>query len=68
MNIEEKVELNKNIKKYEGVNSFLLSLQKQLKTNKNLNKEDFNGKSVKVLSDKQYEVAKKLIDKDVCLK
>ena len=32
---------------------------------KNLNKEDFNGKNVKVLSDKQYEVAKKLIDNDV---
>jgi hypothetical protein len=64
MSIEEKVEVNKSIKKYEGINSFLLSLQKQLKTNKNLTKEDFNGKSVKVLSDKQYEVAKKLIDKD----
>ena len=64
MNIEDKVDLNKKIKKYEGINSFILSLQKQLKTNKNLNKEDFNGKNVKVLSDKQYEVAKKLIDKD----
>lgn len=65
MSIEEKVEVNKSIKKYEGINSFLLSLQKQLKTNKNLTKEDFKGKSVKVLSDKQYEVAKKLIDKDL---
>ena len=52
------------IKKYEGINSFLLSLQKQLKTNKNLAKEEFNGKRVKILSDRQYEVAKKLIDKD----
>ena len=52
------------IKKYEGINSFLLSLQKQLKTNRNLAKEEFNGKSVKILSDRQYEVAKKLIDKD----
>ena len=65
MNIEDKVDLNKKIKKYEGINSFILSLQKQLKTNKNLNKEDFNGKNVKILSDKQYEVAKKLIDNDV---
>lgn len=64
MNIEEKIEVNKMIKKYEGINSFLLSLQKQLKTNKNLAKEEFNGKSVKILSDRQYEVAKKLIDKD----
>ena len=65
MNIEEKIEVNKMIKKYEGINSFLLSLQKQLKTNKNLAKEEFNGKSVKILSDRQYEVAKKLIDNDV---
>ena len=64
MNIEEKIEVNKMIKKYEGINSFLLSLQKQLKTNRNLAKEEFNGKSVKILSDRQYEVAKKLIDKD----
>lgn len=64
MNIEEKIEVNKMIKKYEGINSFLLSLQKQLKTNKNLAKEEFNGKRVKILSDRQYEVAKKLIDKD----
>jgi hypothetical protein len=64
MNIEEKIEVNKMIKKYEGINSFLLSLQKQFKTNKNLTKEEFNGKSVKILSDRQYEVAKKLIDKD----
>ena len=65
MNIEEKIEVNKMIKKYEGINSFLLSLQKQLKTNRNLAKEEFNGKSVKILSDRQYEVAKKLIDNDV---
>ena len=65
MNIEEKIEVNKMIKKYEGINSFLLSLQKQLKTNRNLAKEEFNGKSVKILSDRQYEVSKKLIDNDV---
>ena len=33
MEINEKVELNKKIKSYDGTNSFLLSLQKQLKTN-----------------------------------
>jgi hypothetical protein len=60
--IEEKIELNKAIKKYEGTNSFLLSLQKQLKNSKTLTKEDNGkGKLVKVLSDKQYSVAKPLL-------
>jgi hypothetical protein len=62
MEINEKVELNKKIKSYDGTNSFLLSLQKQLKTNTKLNKEDFNGKPTKVLSDRQYLVAKSLLD------
>ena len=58
MTIEEKIEINKQIRKYEGTNSFVLSLQKQLKTSKYLAKEDHNGKPVKVLSEKQYEAAK----------
>lgn len=58
MNIEEKIELNKRIRKYEGQNPFILSLQKTLKTSKYLTKEEYNGKLVKVLSDKQYESAK----------
>jgi copper chaperone CopZ len=58
MTIEEKIELNKKIKKYEGTNQFVISLQKQLKTSKYLTKEDFKGKSVKVLSEKQYDAAK----------
>ena len=57
MTIEEKIELNKQIRKYTGSNSFVVSLQKQLKTNKYLNKEEFNGKEIKVLSEKQYEAA-----------
>jgi hypothetical protein len=61
MEINEKVELNKKIKSYDGTNSFLLSLQKQLKTNTKLNKEDFKGRKVKVLSDKQYPVAENLL-------
>ena len=56
----EKIELNKKLKNYTGVNSFLLSLQKQLKSKK-INKVDFNGKMIKVLSDKQYSVAKELL-------
>ena len=58
MTIEDKIELNKKIKKYEGSNTFVISLQKQLKVSKYLSKEDFNGKSIKVLSEKQYEAAK----------
>lgn len=57
MTIEEKIELNKKIRKYDGSNPFVISLQKQLKTNKYLTKEEFNGKEVKVLSEKQYEAA-----------
>ena len=62
MEINEKVGLNKQIKSYDGANSFLLSLQKQLKTNTKLNKEDFKGRKVKVLSDKQYSVAESLLN------
>ena len=61
MEIEEKIELNKKIRKYSGDNSFVLSLQKQLKTNKNLEKVEVGKKLVKVLSDKQYEVTKTII-------
>ena len=60
--IEEKIELNKKIKEYTGSNSFLISLQKQLKTSKTLDKEvNGKGKLVKVLSEKQYSVAKSLL-------
>lgn len=57
MTIEEKIDLNKQIRKYTGSNSFVVSLQKQLKTNKHLPKVEHNGKEVKILSDKQYEAA-----------
>ncbi len=58
MNIEEKVELNKLIRKYEGTNSFVLSLQKQLKNSKTLSKELYGKRMVKVLSVAQYESVK----------
>jgi hypothetical protein len=55
MTISEKIEINKKIKTYTGTNSFVLSLQKQLISNKFLSKElNEKGKEVKVLSDKQY--------------
>ena len=57
MELEQKIELNKQIRKYTGSNTFVLSLQKQLKTNKYLSKVEYKGKEVKILSDKQYEAA-----------
>jgi len=61
MEITEKIELNKKIRKYSGDNSFLLSLQKQLKTNKKLEKVEVGKKLIKILSDKQYEVSKSIL-------
>jgi hypothetical protein len=61
MEITEKIEINKKIRKYSGTNTFLLSLQKQLKTNKNLEKVEVGKKMVKVLSEKQYEVTKSIL-------
>lgn len=60
MNMEEILNLNKQIRKYNGTNTFLLSLQKQLKSTKT-KKVDYLGKQVKILSDKQYQVAKDLL-------
>ena len=57
MELEQKIELNKQIRKYIGSNTFVLSLQKQLKTNKYLSKVEYKGREVKILSDKQYEAA-----------
>lgn len=58
METQEKVEINKKLRSYVGDNSFVLSLQKQLKTSRSLQKIEINGRSFKVLSDKQYESAK----------
>jgi hypothetical protein len=57
MTIEEKIELNKAIKKYEGDNSFMLSLKKSL-SSKYCKKESLGNKEYKVLSEKQYLAAK----------
>lgn len=58
MELQEKLELNKQIRSYKGDNSFILSLQKQLKTSKYLEKVEVGKRMVKILSDKQYEAAK----------
>ncbi len=57
MELENKIELNKQIRGYKGTNTFVISLQKQLKTNKYLSKVEWKDKEVKILSDKQYEAA-----------
>jgi len=60
MDIEQKIIINKLLRKYDGGNTFLLSLQKQLKSPKAL-KVEVNGKMVKILSDKQYLTAEKIL-------
>jgi hypothetical protein len=58
MTNEEKIELNKKIRAYSGENPFLQSLQRQLKSNKYLEKIKVGNRDVKVLSEKQYIAAK----------
>jgi len=58
MELNEKLELNKQIRQYKGDNSFVLSLQKQLKTNKFLEKVEVGERMIKILSEKQYQAAK----------
>lgn len=60
MDVNEKVSLNKQIKDYDGYNSFIISLKKQLTSTKL--REKLGNKSVKVLSDKQYDVAKRILE------
>jgi len=61
MEIEEKIKLNKEIRSYKGENSFVISLQKQLKSSKHIERVEFGKRKVKILSDKQYEAVKPLI-------
>ena len=62
MDILEKLELNKKIRKYEGTNVFILSLQKTLKAGKFIERVEHDGKKIKLLTDKQYEAAKLSFD------
>jgi len=62
METAEKDRLNKIIRKYEGENGFILSLKKQLRNNKYLQREDFGNKEIKVLSEKQYEAARSILE------
>ena len=62
METAEKDRLNKIIRKYEGENGFILSLKKHLRNNKYLQREDFGKKEIKVLSEKQYEAARSILE------
>jgi hypothetical protein len=57
MDIEEKLELNKVIRKYVGDNLFIKSLQTSLRS-KWCDKVKVGNKNYKILSDRQYEAAK----------
>lgn len=60
MDILEKIKLNKKIKEYDGINTFILSLKKQLVTTKL--RGNLEGKRpIKILSDKQYEASIKIL-------
>jgi hypothetical protein len=50
----------KKIRKYKGDNSFLLSLQKNLRNSRNYFEN--NKKKYKILSEKQYLVAESLLN------
>lgn len=59
MEDKEKIELNKEIRKYEGKNPFIISLKKNLKS-KYCDKVTVGKRSYKVLSEKQYNVFKNI--------
>lgn len=61
MEIEEKIELNKKIKKYIGDDYWITAFQKQLKY-KWQHTEEYNGKNIKVLTDKQYGIANEILN------
>jgi hypothetical protein len=60
MEEQEIFELNKEIRSYDGHNTFMTSLQKNLKGK--LSKYfEYNGKKMKRLSDRQYNIAKSIL-------
>jgi hypothetical protein len=61
MDILEKIKINKEIKDYVGLNTFILSLKKQLVTTK-LRESVDDKRPIKVLSEKQYDAAKRILD------
>lgn len=62
MTVEDKINLNKDIRKYNGENSFLLSLKKQLKSNQYLERVEVGNRKIKILSERQYKTAISLLE------
>ena len=60
MEEDEIYELNKEIKQYDGGNTFIHSLQKNLK-GKVSEYYEYNGRKMKRLSDRQYSIAKSIL-------
>lgn len=60
MELQEKIELNKKIRNYQGDNSFINSLKTNL-ASKWCQKVQVGNKNLKILSDKQYESAKSIL-------
>ena len=61
MTLEEKIELNKKIRSYVGNNNFINDLKRMLKSSKYLQRIKVGNKTVKFLSDNQYEAVKSSI-------
>jgi len=61
MEPEKIIELNKTIRQYDGENSFILSLQRNLKTSKIY--LEHNSRKFKRLSDKQYGALVNILEK-----
>lgn len=57
-------ELNKKIRKYDGKNSFIISLQKNLKSSYLKTYFFIGNKKYKRLTDNQYEVAEQIFKDD----
>ena len=65
MTIEDKNITNKLIRKYDGKNEFVLSLKRQLKSNaKYITREKLGNRTIKVLSEKQYEVVIGILEQE----
>jgi hypothetical protein len=61
MTAEEKILINKQIRAYQGQNTFIDSLKLALRGNR-LKKTTIGNRSFKILSDRQYEVARQIMD------
>ena len=64
MEVSKIHELNKQIRSYEGDNSFITSLQKNLKSSYLKTYYQIGNRKYKRLSDRQYEIAEQILNED----